>query len=114
MPTGRRARWILKLQQYDFKIQHRPGKTNANADALSRMYEEKPSQVLNCFMISIEETKPWKKARRTSSSGSLIPTLELPHLLLDIIYGEYDADEEIEDELNEVISNSGNEKMLDY
>ena len=34
---GRRARWIMKLQQYDFEIKHRSGKTNANADALSRL-----------------------------------------------------------------------------
>src|SRR6185369_14042763 len=34
--TGRRARWMMDLQQYDFKIIHRPGKANANADALSR------------------------------------------------------------------------------
>src|SRR5436305_15098463 len=33
----RRARWIMKLQQYDFEIKHRPGKSNANADALSRL-----------------------------------------------------------------------------
>ncbi|GBB98406.1 hypothetical protein RclHR1_32140004, partial [Rhizophagus clarus] len=35
IPKGRRARWIMELQQYDFQIKHRPGKANANADALS-------------------------------------------------------------------------------
>ena len=35
-PTGRLARWSLLLQQYDFEINHRAGKANANADALSR------------------------------------------------------------------------------
>ena len=35
-PTGRLARWALQLQQYDFYILHRPGSSNANADALSR------------------------------------------------------------------------------
>ena len=34
---GRRARWILRLQPYNFEIKHRPGKDNANADALSRL-----------------------------------------------------------------------------
>lgn len=35
-PTGRLARWILELQQYDFTIQYRRGKLNKVADALSR------------------------------------------------------------------------------
>ena len=30
------SRWLLILQCYDFNIKHRPGKANANADALSR------------------------------------------------------------------------------
>jgi hypothetical protein len=36
-PTGRLARWALKLQQYNFDIQHRPGRQHANVDALSRI-----------------------------------------------------------------------------
>jgi hypothetical protein len=34
---GRRARWILRLQTYEFEIKHRPGKENKNVDALSRL-----------------------------------------------------------------------------
>ena len=37
-PTGRLARWSLLIQQFDFDIVHRPGKTNGNADALSRRH----------------------------------------------------------------------------
>jgi hypothetical protein len=33
---GRRGRWIDLLQDYSFKIVHRPGMRHANADALSR------------------------------------------------------------------------------
>ena len=36
-PEGRLARWTEMLKAYDFKIEYRPGKSNANADALSRM-----------------------------------------------------------------------------
>lgn len=35
--SSRRARWMMELQQYNFEIVHRPGKENANADALSRV-----------------------------------------------------------------------------
>ena len=36
-PRGRRARWIMKLQQYDFEVKHKSGSANKNADALSRL-----------------------------------------------------------------------------
>ena len=36
-PTPRIACWILKLQDYEFDIVHRPGASNRNADALSRL-----------------------------------------------------------------------------
>lgn len=35
-PEGQVARWIEQLQEYDFKTEHRSGKTHGNADALSR------------------------------------------------------------------------------
>ena len=35
-PHGRIGRWLMELEQYDYHIDHRPGKANSNADALSR------------------------------------------------------------------------------
>jgi hypothetical protein len=35
-PTGRIARWVEKLQQYDFTIEHKKGVENYVADAFSR------------------------------------------------------------------------------
>ena len=35
-PDGQIARWLEELQQYDFKVEHRPGLKHINADALSR------------------------------------------------------------------------------
>ncbi|GBM48168.1 Retrovirus-related Pol polyprotein from transposon 297 [Araneus ventricosus] len=35
-PEGQIARWIERLQEYDFEIQHRKGTSHGNADALSR------------------------------------------------------------------------------
>ena len=37
-------RWAMKLQEYNFTIQHRSGKANANADALSRLVTAKPRE----------------------------------------------------------------------
>ncbi|GBN70607.1 hypothetical protein AVEN_61473-1, partial [Araneus ventricosus] len=34
-PEGQIARWIQRLQEYDFEIQHRKGTSHGNADALS-------------------------------------------------------------------------------
>jgi len=34
------ARWHEKLQDYNFKIVHIPGKSNGPADALSRMHQK--------------------------------------------------------------------------
>lgn len=35
-PEGQVARWLQQLQEYDFVIEHRPGISHTNADALSR------------------------------------------------------------------------------
>ena len=34
--TGRLSRWAMRLQEYDFEVQHRPGITHVVPDALSR------------------------------------------------------------------------------
>ena len=38
-PTPMIARWIAALSEFDFEVKHRPGKSNANADFLSRLGE---------------------------------------------------------------------------
>lgn len=35
--SGKLTRWALALQRYDISVKHRSGKSNANADCLSRM-----------------------------------------------------------------------------
>ncbi len=37
LPRGRRARWLTKLQQYEFTIKHRGGQIIAHADAMFRL-----------------------------------------------------------------------------
>ena len=36
LPTGRKARWILELEQYNYNIKHRQGKKMAHVDHFSR------------------------------------------------------------------------------
>lgn len=36
-PEGQLARWLERLSEYDFVIEHRPGTRHANADGLSRL-----------------------------------------------------------------------------
>ena len=40
-PTGKIAHWIFRLQEYQYKVVYRPEKTHQNADALSRLPQEK-------------------------------------------------------------------------
>jgi len=35
-PVGQQARWLEKLEEYDFEVTHRPGTQHRNADAMSR------------------------------------------------------------------------------
>ena len=37
-PDGQRARWLETLSEYEYSIQHRPGKSHGNADGLSRQW----------------------------------------------------------------------------
>ena len=43
--NARVTRWFLELQDYNFKVEHRPGKSIPHADALSRMFEAEMSEV---------------------------------------------------------------------
>jgi len=45
LPSRRRARWLCKLQQYDFTIKHRKGNRIAHVDAFSRTLEESHTAV---------------------------------------------------------------------
>ena len=47
-PTGRLARWLFELQQFEFEIKYRKGTLNRVADALSRQPELAAIQVHKC------------------------------------------------------------------
>ena len=63
-PTeGQLARWIEKLQEYNFYIVHRPGKKHSNADSLSR---------LPCNQCGRDNDHPTNVASVSSTSETFI------------------------------------------
>ncbi len=55
---GRLGRWGITLQEYDIVLNHRPGKQNANADALSRAYEQPSTQKSQVTSVQTQEQEP--------------------------------------------------------
>jgi hypothetical protein len=49
----------MELQQYNFEIKHRPGKLNANADALSRINPK--DSVIECFMCTVDNEETFSE-----------------------------------------------------
>jgi uncharacterized protein YkuJ len=56
IPKGRRATWVMELQQYDFEVIHRGGKENKNADAMSILKFEENIENLNEKVLRSEES----------------------------------------------------------
>ena len=50
-------RWFLELQEYDFVIEHRPGKQSQNVDALSRLPHNDDKAETNSYFNNIETEK---------------------------------------------------------
>jgi hypothetical protein len=51
----RQARWIMDLQEYNFTIKHRPGKTNTKADLLSQRADYPKGENDNENVILLKE-----------------------------------------------------------
>jgi len=74
---SQQARWYLKLQDYDFILQHIPGKTNTKADILSRkdqvnMKEDnKDVQLLKEELWTKRTTAEVTMLRRTTTIDNL-------------------------------------------
>ena len=101
--TSRIARWMLRLQEYDFIVKHRPGKLSNDCDGLTRQplnsttpYNETPTELLygeeinfntilgqaeqaiqteraNIRVVTTRRTKDLDKNKTDSKSGQLEP-----------------------------------------
>eukprot|EP00731_Ephydatia_muelleri_P003480 Em0001g3480a len=57
-PEGQVARWLESLAEYEFTVQHCPGKKHTNADALSRVpCQDAPA--VNANSIPLDRTDSW-------------------------------------------------------
>ena len=78
--SGSLTKWVQKLGQYDFEIQHQKGKMHGNADALSRrLCDEMPCRYCDkrdiqeatiCEVMNLSETTTKHVIRTTSSQLS--------------------------------------------
>ena len=54
-PSAKLARWAMMIQELDLEIRHRPGRTNLNADALSRNPEcDRAPHVHGAAVLSVD------------------------------------------------------------
>ncbi|CAF0886696.1 unnamed protein product [Brachionus calyciflorus] len=86
-PQPRVARWIVRLSEYSFRIEYRPGKLNGNADSLSSFTDFQTEQQTNDKDIS--QIVEWKNLSDMDVKGLTgeLRTLGLHWNILTVING---------------------------
>jgi len=85
---GQLARWLERIQQYDFEIIYRKGKSHGNADGLSR----RPCVGMNCGYCNKTELKEKEKIGRIILGGNNLENWRKEQLedtiLVKLIHGK--------------------------
>ncbi|GFT14833.1 transposon Ty3-I Gag-Pol polyprotein [Trichonephila clavipes] len=82
-PSGRLARWALRLQEHDFDVKYKTGKKHSDADALSRNPVEEETETSDKFLaVTTENFDP---------DGKLWLPVIPKHLRADILRHFHDA-----------------------
>ncbi len=84
-PSGKIARWIEILAQYDFEIEYRPGNKQGHCDALSRCPAPHDCTCSDVDMSEPLKCGPCKKCQRRAETMGLQPLQEEAQQSTDII-----------------------------
>ena len=85
------ARWLERLQTYDFRIEYRAGKGHQNADVLSR----RPCFETNCTHCQRQEEKELPGDGKGSRPADTFPVVRELHSKSAIAGQEESKDEEL-------------------
>ena len=102
-PGSRLTRWRLKLEEYSFKIEFKPGKYNKNADALSRI---KINYLKECVDFN-NKVKIFALEEASTSKYEPDENPESP-------FNNSEEDQKMTDEYNRFVENYKTRSLIDY
>jgi exodeoxyribonuclease III len=78
-PNGIIARWIMDIQQYEYKVRQRPATSHTNADGLSRCPQCTVHTPANCSAVAVQPSLPANPSsswlyRSVTALASLVTT----------------------------------------